>query len=485
MANTNNNDEVAPMDATPTPLVPFNTNGLLPEKFNGNGFKNWQQKMYFYLTSLNLTRFLKEDKPETPEGGETDAHTVATLEAWKHSDFLCRGWILSRLVDNLYSVYNNDKEYPTAKHLWMALEKKYKSENTGFQRYAVAKLLEFKMVDSRSIMDQVEQLQLINNEITAEGMILPEAFIVDCTIEKLPPSWVDFKNYLKHKRKQMSLESLISRLHNEATIRLSKNEERGYQAYLAEQLKAKGKGKVGEKNYKFKNLQATSSTSFKKHTSGAKKFGGKCHKCGKIGHKPDMCRSKPIQKRPHNANLTEADLCCVVTDEVNTVEGNPLEWWYDTGATAHICKDKAMFNTYQQCHTNEKIMMGDIHSTEVAGHGKVILKLTSGHEITLTNVRHVPNIRKNLISGTLLSKAGFSINFHADKLVLKKNGVYLGKGFVKNGLIKMNVMTVIPKAVTNSEINNNNPVAYLVESFTIWHERLGHVNYKSLTRLMD
>ena len=40
-------------------------------------------------------------------------------------------------------------------------------------------------------------------------------------IEKLPPSWKDFKNYLKHKRKEMSLEDLIVRLRIEEDNRNS------------------------------------------------------------------------------------------------------------------------------------------------------------------------------------------------------------------------------------------------------------------------
>ena len=35
--------------------------GGKPEKFNGLNFKRWQQKMIFYLTTLNLARFLTED----------------------------------------------------------------------------------------------------------------------------------------------------------------------------------------------------------------------------------------------------------------------------------------------------------------------------------------------------------------------------------------------------------------------------------------
>ena len=32
-----------------------------PEKFNGSNFKLWQQKMMFYLTTMNLSHFLKEE----------------------------------------------------------------------------------------------------------------------------------------------------------------------------------------------------------------------------------------------------------------------------------------------------------------------------------------------------------------------------------------------------------------------------------------
>ena len=50
-------------------------------------------------------------------------------------------------------------------------------------------------------------------------------------------------------------------------------------------------------------------------------------------------------------------------------------------------------------------------------------------------------MQKNLISGTVLSNNGFTVNFESDKVVIKKHGVYLRKGFVKAGLVKMSVMT--------------------------------------------
>ena len=49
-----------------------------------------------------------------------------------------------------------------------------------------------------------------------------ESFQVAAIIEKLPPLWKEFKNYLKHKRKEMRLEDLIVRLRIEEDNRASK-----------------------------------------------------------------------------------------------------------------------------------------------------------------------------------------------------------------------------------------------------------------------
>ena len=43
-------------------------------------------------------------------------------------------------------------------------------------------------------------------------MLLDEQFKVAVLIDKFPPGWKDFKNTLRHKTKEFSLESLITRL---------------------------------------------------------------------------------------------------------------------------------------------------------------------------------------------------------------------------------------------------------------------------------
>ena len=86
--------------------------------------------------------------------------------------------------------------------------------------------------------------------------------------------------------------------------------------------------------------------------------------------------------------------------------------------------------------------MGNSVTFEIQGQGKEILKMTSGKNLTLNNVLYAPEIRKNLVYGSLFNKHGFKMVFEADKVVMSKSRMFVGKGYVSNGLFKLNLMTV-------------------------------------------
>ena len=173
----------------------------------------------------------------------------------------------------------------------------------------------------------------------------------------------------------------------------------------------------------------------------------------------------------------DENLVAVVT-ETNMVS-NVKGWWIDTGATRHICGDKNLFSEYKHMDDGEKLYMGNSSASNVEGKGNVLLKFTSGKVVTLTDVLHVPEIRKNLVSGPILSKKGFKLVFESDRFILTKAGMYVGKGYLTEGLFKLNVL------VTNTMNNNKNTSVYIVDSFVLWHARLGHVNNRSIYRMVN
>ena len=122
--------------------------------------------------------------------------------------------------------------------------------------------------------------------------------------------------------------------------------------------------------------------------------------------------------------------------------------------------------------------MGDSRFTPVIGKEKVLLKLTSGKVLALSDVLHVPDINWNLVSVSLLGKARVRILFNSDKIVLAKNDAFVGKGYCNQGLFMLNVYDII---------NNNafSSSAYIVDSCYIWHGRLGHVNFSYMKKMVE
>ena len=86
--------------------------------------------------------------------------------------------------------------------------------------------------------------------------------------------------------------------------------------------------------------------------------------------------------------------------------------------------------------------MGNTATTRIAGTGKVMLKMTSGKVLTLRSVRHVPTIKENLVFVVLLVKNRFKCVLVSDKVVIGKNEMFIGKGYLNEGLFKLNVMVV-------------------------------------------
>ena len=76
-----------------------------------------------------------------------------------------------------------------------------------------------------------------------------------------------------------------------------------------------------------------------------------------------------------------------VVSEVNFIGNNTKEWWVDTGATRHVCSDKMMFSSYHSIDNGEQLFMGNFSSSKVEGQEKVVLKMTSGKELTLGGSR--------------------------------------------------------------------------------------------------
>jgi len=226
--------------------------------------------------------------------------------------------------------------------------------------------------------------------------------------------------------------------------------------------------KVQKKGNKFKKKQNAN----KKHRV--------CFHYGNKGHYIKECWFKNFNKKcgSFKVNMVEKDevreLIAMVSNiqirmitELNMTTNvvKTSYWWLDSGVTVHVCNNKAWFKTYEELKKPEEVLMGNHNSAKVLGKWTIELYFTSGKKLSLLNVFHIPEIRKNLVSTSLLSKKGFKIVLESNNVIVTKSGMFVRNGYSCDDMFKFSINEVNVISV------------YIVESTSfLWHTTLGHLN---------
>nr|GEV21792.1 hypothetical protein [Tanacetum cinerariifolium] len=113
---------------------------------------------------------------------------------------------------------------------------------------------------------------------------------------------------------------------------------------------------------------------------------------------------------------------------VNMVEHNNSIGYNDNkGATVHVRKDRYWFKTHDSLNDGYILHMGNESTVLVHGRSCVDLRYSFGKIVSLFDVLHVFNIRKNLVSSSILNNCGYKQLMESNKFVLSKHGMDLAK----------------------------------------------------------
>jgi len=167
-----------------------------------------------------------------------------------------------------------------------------------------------------------------------------------------------------------------------------------------------------------------------------------------IAERRDISSENADTRVPNSANLTKNETSeiiamifemhiSMITELHMAASTKSSDWWYDSGATIHVCNNKSQFKNYEEAVDGQEVLMGNSNTAKVMGKGIIELQFISGKKLILVNVLHVPEIRKNLVSANLLCKKGVKAVIESDNLIQSKQRVFVGKGYSCNGMYKL------------------------------------------------
>jgi GAG-pre-integrase domain len=100
----------------------------------------------------------------------------------------------------------------------------------------------------------------------------------------------------------------------------------------------------------------------------------------------------------------------------------------------------------------------------------ICLQTDMGCRLILKDVRHIPDLRLNLISGDALDKDGFKYYLGGGEWKLSKGSMVVARGKSWNSLYR-----------THAKVLKNGLNAVQAgSSVNLWHQRLGHMSEKGL-----
>lgn len=425
-------------------------------KLTSSNYSMWKSRMEDILYCKDLYKPIEEEnKPENK-----------TEDAWKLDNRKAVGLIRQHIDQSIFQHVANDTN---AYKLWKKLESMYERKTALNKATLVRRLVRLLYKEGKNMAEHMNEFQGIVNQLTNVSMTIEDEVQALLLLSSLPDSWETLVISLSNSAPngKLTLDMVKDSLFNEEARRkefASTNnqteahivESRGRPIFRSSQSQDKSRGR---------------SKSKKRFT---------CFYCHKAGHKQSECRIWKRDMRSKNDKSSDNEdkknvMATAVGDEVYFVgddscynlTNEDCSWVIDTGASYHLTANKDYFTSYTSGNLGF-VRMGNNGSSKIIGIGDVCLETNTGCKLTLHDVRHVPDIRLNLISAGKLDDEGYANHFSNGKWKLSKGSLIVAHGKKQQTLY-----------VTSGKLSSQLNVAEEC-STELWHKRLGHMSEKGL-----
>lgn len=348
-----------------------------------------------------------------------------------------------------------------AAEMWKRLKSIHEQRSSVNKITLKQHFFNYKMSSTNSISQHISKIESMAQALSDVGEPVSDVDKIAKVLGSLPPKYGAFITaWDSYDESKQTFENLTSRL-------------------LKEELKF---SQDDDTSSALAAININSRAAYKQSTDNKAK--GKaniiCYYCNKKGHYKSECRKRLKDQNStikSNPNSRHHQALSAETKNFKCINGKD-EWLADSAASKHMSFRRDWFNTFTELRNEVSIQIGDNSYVYAQGIGTIEVEaLVNGawEPRTLEDTLYVPELKKNLFSIGATTNKKLQVIFDSETLNIQKGNRLIAVGTKQtNQCYKMVFKSLVQQA--NSATENE---------IMLWHNRMGHVNFKSLKEMSD
>uniref|UniRef100_A0ACD5YBP3 Uncharacterized protein n=1 Tax=Avena sativa TaxID=4498 RepID=A0ACD5YBP3_AVESA len=396
----------------------------LPQLDYTTRFSLWQVKMRAILAQTS-------DLDEALDGfGEKDAKTWSAEE--KRKDRKALSLIQLHLSNN---ILQEVLEMKSAAALWGKLETICMSKDLTSKMHVKMKLFSHRLQEGGSVMNHLSLFREIISDLQSMEVKYDDEDLALLLLCSLPSSYTHFRDTMLLSREKITLDEVQDALKQREKMKSMVQADGASSKAEALQNKEKRNGTYQPKDKDQGNGKAA------------------------------------VVSDSSDGECLAVFAACASRDD---------EWILDIACSFHICCNKDWFSSYESVQTGDFVRVGNDNPCHIVGVGSVKIRTHDGVTRTLSEVKHIPSMARNLISLSTMDVDGYKYAGGHRVLKVSKGSLIHMIGDMNSAklyVLRGSTLPGIAAAVTSNDSDDCGKTH-------LWHMHLGHMSEQGMAELV-